>query len=179
MMEIKNCEFCSAYVTNFEVHICRNFANQHRRSYAPIPSSSEGAQYINLRTQQMHLEENSLSMNQSNSSWQHSILPNRDQGTDCEKTAAIEVSSQFAVGNQNPYNPETSGFLFPGMPRGEENQTESPYSLQPFNAIIAVMNENLQRFEASNPNHPANAPIPVAEPDVCQGFNRHLVEEIQ
>ncbi|GIY20914.1 hypothetical protein CEXT_774031 [Caerostris extrusa] len=89
----------------------------------------------------MHLEVNSLSMNQPHSSWQHNILSNMDQGTDCEETAAAAVSSQFGVGNQNSYNPETSEFLFPGMPRGEENQTESPYF--PFEAISAIMNKNL------------------------------------
>ncbi|GIY67473.1 hypothetical protein CDAR_618761 [Caerostris darwini] len=175
-MEIGNCEFCNAHVTNFEVHTCRIFGKQQRRSYATIPrSSSENiAQDIDLRTQQMHFEENSLSVDQSHSSWQHSILPSMHQEIDCEERAAAEVSSQFEIGNQNIYNPESSEFLLPGMAHGKENQTESPYLLQAFKAIIAVMNENSQCFEDSNPNRPANAPIPVAGPGVLPGFQQTL-----
>ncbi|GIY33034.1 hypothetical protein CDAR_321241 [Caerostris darwini] len=177
-MENRNCEFCNAHVTNFEVHTCRIFGKQQRRSYATIPRSSSQniVQDIDLRTQQMHFEKNSLSMDQSHSSWQHSFLPNMDQETDREERAAAEVTSQFEVGNQNPYNPETSGFFFPGMPRGEENQTESPYSLQPFEAIIAVMNQNLQCFETQNPNPPANAPMPDVELGAVSEFQQTFGE---
>ncbi|GIY75598.1 hypothetical protein CDAR_175441 [Caerostris darwini] len=93
-----------------------------------------------------------------------------DQGTDWEETAAAAVSSQFGVGNQNPYNPETSDFLFSGLLRGEENESASTHLQQPSEENSAIMNQNLQCFEAWNPNHPANAPMPVAEPCVLPGF---------
>ncbi|GIY11638.1 hypothetical protein CDAR_530231 [Caerostris darwini] len=36
-MEIRKCEFCKAYITNFEVHNCVMFGNQHRRTSATLP----------------------------------------------------------------------------------------------------------------------------------------------
>ncbi|GIY85826.1 hypothetical protein CEXT_316831 [Caerostris extrusa] len=39
-MEIRKCEFCKAYITNFEVHNCVRFGNQHRRTSATLPQRS-------------------------------------------------------------------------------------------------------------------------------------------
>ncbi|GIY39315.1 hypothetical protein CDAR_312541 [Caerostris darwini] len=171
-MDIRKCEFCIAPVTNSEVHYCRNFGNQHRQCVATLPRSSSGSidQDIDLRTEQMHYEERIPSKNQTHSSWQHIISPNIHRKTGCEETAAAEVSSQYGVENQNPYNPEISDFLFPGMAHGKENQIESAYSLQPSDNNSAVMNQNHQFCEAWNLNHPVNAPVPVAEPCALPGF---------
>ncbi|GIY64568.1 hypothetical protein CDAR_369641 [Caerostris darwini] len=161
-MEIRICEFCNAYVANFEVHTCRIFGNQHRQSSATLPLSSSGnlAENIDLRTDQLYYEERIPSMNQTHLSWQHNILPTIHQKIDCEATAAAEVSSQYGVANQNPYNPKISDFLFPGMAHPEEKQTKSAYSLQPSDDNSANMNQNSQFCEAWNPKYPANAPIP-------------------
>ncbi|GIY39421.1 hypothetical protein CDAR_383651 [Caerostris darwini] len=143
---------------------------------ATLPRSSSGSidQDIDLRTEQMHYEERIPSMNQTHSSWQHIISPNIHRKTGCEETAAAEVSSQYGVENQNPYNPEISDFLFPGMAHGKENQIESAYSLQPSDNNSAVMNQNHQFCEAWNLNHPVNAPVPVAEPCALPGFQRDI-----
>ncbi|GIY67224.1 hypothetical protein CEXT_49581 [Caerostris extrusa] len=34
------CEFCNAYIANFEVHSCRKFGNQQHQSSATLPRSS-------------------------------------------------------------------------------------------------------------------------------------------
>ncbi|GIY39415.1 hypothetical protein CDAR_383611 [Caerostris darwini] len=39
-MEIRKCEFCKVYITNFEVHNCVRFGNQHRRTSATLPQRS-------------------------------------------------------------------------------------------------------------------------------------------
>ncbi|GIY45572.1 hypothetical protein CDAR_503721 [Caerostris darwini] len=171
-MEIRNCEFFNAYVTNFEVHSCRTFGKQHRQCVVTLPRSSSGniAQDIDLRTQQMHYEERVPSMNQTNSSRQHIIIPNMHQRTNCEDTAAAEVSSQYGIANQNPFNLEVSDCLSPGMAHGEENQTESAYPLQPSDDNSTIVNQNLHYCEDWYPNPPVEAPMSVAEPCFLPGF---------
>ncbi|GIY69794.1 hypothetical protein CDAR_614491 [Caerostris darwini] len=173
-MVIRICEFCNAYVADFEVHTCRNFGNQHRQSSATLNRSSsvDIDQDIDLRTERMHYEVRTPSVNPTHSSWELSICPNIRQKTDCEETAAAEVSSQYGVANQNAYNPQFSDFLFPGMVHGEENQTVSAYSLQPSEGNSAIVNQNPQFCEAWNPNPDVNAPLPVAEPCVLPGFQQ-------
>ncbi|GIY86293.1 hypothetical protein CDAR_455271 [Caerostris darwini] len=39
-MAFRNCEFCNAYVKNFEIHNCANFGNLHLESYTTLPKSS-------------------------------------------------------------------------------------------------------------------------------------------
>ncbi|GIY76673.1 hypothetical protein CDAR_116471 [Caerostris darwini] len=41
-MEITKCEYCKAYVTNFEVHNCVKIGNQHRQTSATLPQCSSG-----------------------------------------------------------------------------------------------------------------------------------------
>ncbi|GIY79105.1 hypothetical protein CDAR_609201 [Caerostris darwini] len=179
-MEIGNCEFCNAYVPNFEVHTCRIFGNQHRQCSATLPRSSSGniAQDIDLKTEQIHYEERIPSMNQESSSWHHSILSNIHQRTDCEATAAAEESSQYGVANQNPHIPEISDFLFPGIVHDEEYQTESAYSLQPTEANRAIINPNPQFCEPWNPYPDVNAALPVAEPCFLPGFQQTFGQRI-
>ncbi|GIY26565.1 hypothetical protein CEXT_185071 [Caerostris extrusa] len=171
-MDTSNCEFCNAYVADFEVHTCRIFGNQHRQSFATLPRSSSGniAEGIGLRTEQIHYEERVPSMNQTNSSWQHIILPNVHQRTDCEDTAAAVVSSQYGIANQNPYNLEISDCLCP--------QTESAYSLQPSDDNSTIGNQNFQYCEAWYPNPLSTLPCLLLNHVFCLGFNRHLAIEI-
>ncbi|GIY60530.1 hypothetical protein CDAR_381491 [Caerostris darwini] len=145
-MVIRNCEFCNAYVADFEIHTCKIFGNQHHQSSATLPRSCSGniPEDIDLRTEQIHYEKRIPSITQAHSSCQHSIHLNICQKTECEETAAAEVSSQYEVANQNPHNPEISDFLFPGMPRGEENLTKSTYLLQPSEENSAIMDQNTQ-----------------------------------
>ncbi|GIY48279.1 hypothetical protein CDAR_92661 [Caerostris darwini] len=98
-MDVWKCEFCNAYVANFELHYCMNFGNQHRQSSATLPHSSSGnrVQDIDVRTQPMHYEERRSSMNQTYSSWQQSILPNMHQRTDCEAAPATEIPSPYGI----------------------------------------------------------------------------------
>ncbi|GIY48277.1 hypothetical protein CDAR_92651 [Caerostris darwini] len=173
-MVIRNCEFCNAYVADFEVHTCTNFGSQHRQSTATCPRSSSGnlPEDIDLRTEQIHYAERIPSLTQAHSSWQLSIFPNISLKPDCEETTAAEVSSQLIVANQNPHNPEISDFLFPSMVHGDENQTVSAYSLQSSEYNSMIMNQNPQFIEAWNANPPANAPLAVAEPCVLPGFQQ-------
>ncbi|GIY73852.1 hypothetical protein CEXT_322681 [Caerostris extrusa] len=175
-MEIWNCEYCNAYLTNFEVHNCANF-----RAPTTLPQCSSGnrTQDIDVRTQQMHYEERMPSMNQAYSSRQHSIHPNMHQRTDCEEAAAAEMPSQYLIANQNTFNPVTSEFQFPDMAREKENQFKSPHFQQPFEAKTLFLNQNPRCGEASSSKYPANAPLPVAEPWICLDFNTRLVKEMQ
>ncbi|GIX75255.1 hypothetical protein CEXT_400831 [Caerostris extrusa] len=173
-MGIRNCEFCKAYVADFEVHYCRSFGNQHRQSSATLPrsSSGDGAQDIDLRAQQTRDEEWSPTMNQTHSSWQYGILPNMHQRTGREETAAAEVPSPYGIKKQNKYNPATSDFLLPDWPHDQENQSRSTHFLQPSetdNVIIikihSVVNPGIQ-------NSPPNVSLPVAEACVLPGFQQ-------
>ncbi|GIY14482.1 hypothetical protein CDAR_514071 [Caerostris darwini] len=144
-MEIRNCQFCNAYVTNFEIHCCKNFWKQHRGIYATIPRNSYGnlAEDIDLRTpQQMHYEARRSTTQQTNISRQQRILSNVHQPINCNETAAAEIVSQYGVTNQYRYNPQTSYFLFPAM------------------------HHHLQKFQYSNSS------MPIADPRFLPGFYR-------
>ncbi|GIY33180.1 hypothetical protein CDAR_244611 [Caerostris darwini] len=43
-MEIAKCEFCKAHVTNFEVHNCVEFGNQHRQSSTTLYQCSSATE---------------------------------------------------------------------------------------------------------------------------------------
>ncbi|GIY13466.1 hypothetical protein CDAR_193301 [Caerostris darwini] len=111
-------------------------------------------------------------MNQTHSSWQHNILPNNYQRTDCEATAAAEVSSQYGVANRNPYNPEVTYFPFPNVPNDQERQFRSTHLLHPSEVNIANMNQNAQFCDAWNPNPPVNTLLPIAEPCFLPGYQQ-------
>ncbi|GIY46755.1 hypothetical protein CEXT_460771 [Caerostris extrusa] len=123
-MDIAICVFCKAYVTNFEVHNCFNSWNRYHRSYATLPQNSSAnlVQNSNLRaTQPMNYEARRSSMDQINSSMQQSFLSEIHQRTGYEENAADEMVSQYGVMNPNPYNPETSDFMFPSVHYIQEN----------------------------------------------------------
>ncbi|GIY26553.1 hypothetical protein CEXT_184991 [Caerostris extrusa] len=152
-MAIWNCEFCNAYVTDFEVHYCRNFGNQHRQSSATLPRSSFAnlVQDVDSRLAlPMNYEEWRSVMGQINSSGQQSVLPNIHLRTTCEETATAEIPSPYGNENQNQYNPEISDSVFPNMAQGQENQSESTPS-----PIADQLN-----------------PMPVAEPRLLPGFQQ-------
>ncbi|GIY86291.1 hypothetical protein CDAR_455261 [Caerostris darwini] len=87
-MEVLNCEFCKAYVTNFEVHYCSNFGNQHRHSSASLPgSSSSNLVQDNIDSRPALPTNYDAAMGQMNSSMQQSVLPNILRRTDYEATA--------------------------------------------------------------------------------------------
>ncbi|GIY05207.1 hypothetical protein CEXT_672321 [Caerostris extrusa] len=133
------CEFCNAYIANFEVHSCRKFGNQHRQSSATLPRSISDirAQDIDsLSAQQYDSEAQRPFFSQSNSSTQQSFLPDVHHTIDCGETAAAETFSQHAVTNRNLYNPETSDFLFPDWPHGQDRQSESTHLQPPLKRII-------------------------------------------
>ncbi|GIY48275.1 hypothetical protein CDAR_92641 [Caerostris darwini] len=127
-MEIWNCEFCNAYVTNIEVHYCRHFGNQHHQSSATLPRSSSAnwVQDVDSRsTLPMNYEAPWPTTSQINSSTQQSGLPNTHQSTYCEATASAEIPFPYGIANQNQYNPKISDYLFPNIPHGEEYQYKS------------------------------------------------------
>ncbi|GIY34791.1 hypothetical protein CDAR_46811 [Caerostris darwini] len=169
------CEFCNAYIANFEVHRCRKFGNQHRQSSATLPRSISDIRAPNIDSvsaQQTDSEAQWPFHNQSNSSTQQSFLPDVHPRIECGETAAAETFSQHAVTNQNLYNPETSDFLFPDWPRDQERQSESIHLLHPSEANNLIMNQNSQCCEDLNPEHSANASMPVAEPCFLPGFQQ-------
>ncbi|GIY76648.1 hypothetical protein CDAR_467961 [Caerostris darwini] len=103
-MAIWNCEFCNAYVTDFEVHYCKNFGNQQRQSSATLPRSSSAnlVQDIDSRLSLlMNYDAGWSAMGQINSSPQQSFLPNIHQRTSCEETATAEIPSPYGNANRN------------------------------------------------------------------------------
>ncbi|GIY45568.1 hypothetical protein CDAR_503701 [Caerostris darwini] len=175
------CEFCNAYIANFEVHSCKKYGNQHRQRSATLPHSSSDirAQDIDsLSAQQTGYEAQRPFFSQSNSSTQQGFLPVVHQRIDCEETAVDETFSQRAVTNQNLYNPETSDFLFPDWPHDQERQSGSTHLQYPSEANNLITNQNPQWNEASNAEHSGNAPMPAAEPYFCLAFNRRLVKDM-
>ncbi|GIY78461.1 hypothetical protein CEXT_570221 [Caerostris extrusa] len=123
-MVIWNCEFCNAYIANFEVHYCRNFGNQHRQSSATLPQSM--VHNIDSRLAQPIINDAwSPDMSQINSSTPQSVLPNVHERTSCEETATAEIPSPYGKVSQSQYDPETSDFLFPNMAHGQENPSKS------------------------------------------------------
>ncbi|GIY79087.1 hypothetical protein CDAR_191371 [Caerostris darwini] len=150
-MAIWNCEFCNAYVTDFEVHYCRNFGNQQRQSSATLPRSSSAnlVQDIDSRSAlAMNCDEGRSVMGQINYSAQQSVLSDIHLRTSCEETATAEIPSQYRNANQNQYNPDISDYLFPNMAHGEE----TPSKTTP-----------LTDADQHNPVH-------VAEPCILPGF---------
>ncbi|GIY47089.1 hypothetical protein CDAR_455341 [Caerostris darwini] len=155
-MEIWNCEFCKAYVTNFEVHYCRNFGNQHHQSSATLPlsSSANWVQDIDSRSAlPMNYDAGWPAMGQINSSTQQSFLPVMHQQTYCEEMSAAEMVSEYGVTYQNPYNPETSDILFPGRPPIEENESKSIYLQHTTGASNVIEDQNYQYHDALIPEH--------------------------
>ncbi|GIY47108.1 hypothetical protein CDAR_455471 [Caerostris darwini] len=174
-MEISNCQFCNAYIANFEVHNCVTFGNQHRQSSATLRHSSSDirAQDIDsVSAQQTHYEAQWPFFSQSNFSTQQSFLPDVHQRIYWGETAAAETFSQHAVTNQNLYNPETSDFLFPDWPHDQERQFGSTHLQHPSEANYLITNQNPHCCEDFNPEHSANAPMPVAEPYFLPGFQQ-------
>ncbi|GIZ01561.1 hypothetical protein CEXT_182051 [Caerostris extrusa] len=166
-MEITKCEFCEAYITNLEVHNCVRLGNQYRQTFATLPQcSSDNAAGVN-ELEEMDYEALWPSLYQSNSSTQQSILPDVYQRTDWEETAAAVMPSQQGVANQNPYNPETSDFLFPHI---QEKELVSTHLKQPYEVSKVFINQYPQNYEPSNPKRPDNPPMPVATLCVLPGF---------
>ncbi|GIY13464.1 hypothetical protein CDAR_193291 [Caerostris darwini] len=161
-MDITICEFCKAYVTNFEVHNCFNSGNHHR-SYATIPQSSSAnlAQNIDLRASQTKdYEARWSSLDQINSSMQHRFLNNIHQRTGYEENAADEIFFQYGVTNPNPYNPVTSDYMFPGTHHIQENEPNSAHLQMPSEVFI---HQNSQHYGPINPEHLTNIPVSVTE----------------
>ncbi|GIY01606.1 hypothetical protein CEXT_799781 [Caerostris extrusa] len=150
-MAIWNCEFCNAYVTDFEVHYCRNFGNQQRQSSATIPRSTSADLVQNIDSRSvlpMKYDAEPPVTGQINSSAQQSVLPSIHQRKGCEDAATAEIPSPYGNANQKQYHPETSDFLFPNMAHGEEKPSKS--------TPLTVADQN-------NPMH-------VAEPCFLPGF---------
>ncbi|GIY64569.1 hypothetical protein CDAR_369651 [Caerostris darwini] len=141
-MAIWNCEFCNAYVTDFEVHYCRNFRNQNRQSSATLPRSSSDnlVEDIDSRsTLPMNYDAGWPAMGQINSSTQQSVLPNIHQRTSCEMTANAEIPSPYGNANHSQYNPDISDFMFPNMAHGQENPSKStPFTVADQQNLLLV-----------------------------------------
>ncbi|GIY44955.1 hypothetical protein CDAR_214131, partial [Caerostris darwini] len=169
------CEFCNAYIANFEVHRCRKFGNQHRQSSATLPRSISDIRAPNIDSvsaQQTDSEAQWPFHNQSNSSTQQSFLPDVHQRIECGETAAAETFPHFEYTLQNQYNPDISAILFPEIPHGPENLSKSTHLQQLFEVNKVSINQNLQCGENSNQNYLVNAPLPVSEPCFLPGFQQ-------
>ncbi|GIY98919.1 hypothetical protein CEXT_228551 [Caerostris extrusa] len=165
-MEITKCEYCNTYVTNFEVHNCVKFGDQHRPNYATIPQNSYAnlAEDIDLRTaEQMYYATPRSPMNQMNISRQQSILSNVHLPIYCKETTATEMVSQHGVANQYEYNNETSDFLFPDMYPFQANVPNSTQLQLPSEEGEVFINQNLQSFQPSNSAHHPNNSMSIAE----------------
>ncbi|GIY48993.1 hypothetical protein CDAR_523721 [Caerostris darwini] len=149
-MEITKCEFCNAYIANFEVHDCTKFVNQHRRTSATLPQCSSGKVAEDnelIRADEMEdqvlwpfvkqsnsstLNQINQPLNQINNSRQQSISFDIHQGIDCEETEAAEMAAQYGDINQNSFIPsgyetERSDYLFPDMRYIQENDVLSTH----------------------------------------------------
>ncbi|GIY85856.1 hypothetical protein CEXT_193271 [Caerostris extrusa] len=167
-MDITICEFCKAYVTNFEVHNCFNSGNHHR-SYATISQSSSAnlAQNIDLRASQpMDYEARWSSLDQINFSMQQRFLNNIHQRTGYEENAADEIFFQYGVTNPNPYNSATSDYMFPGTHHIQETEPNSAYLQMPSEVFI---HQNSQHYGPINPEHPTNISVSVTERTILTG----------
>ncbi|GIY16475.1 hypothetical protein CEXT_423041 [Caerostris extrusa] len=141
-----------------------NSGNQHHRSYATFPQNSSAnlAQSSDLRTTHpVDYEARWSSTDQINSSMQQSILPEIHQQTGYEENAAAEMFSQYGVMNRNPYYPETSDFMSPGMHHIQENEPHSTHFLLP--------SEASKVFIPFNPEYPTNIPMSVTEQSILTG----------
>ncbi|GIY53592.1 hypothetical protein CEXT_222981 [Caerostris extrusa] len=174
-MEISNCQFCNVYVTNLEIHYCKNFGNKRRQCNAIIPQNSDGnlAQNIDLRTeQQLHYEARSSPMNEINISRQQSILSNIHQPIYCKETKATEMVSQYSIANMYGCNPETSNILFPAMHPFQENEPNSTHLQMPSEASKVFINQNLKNFHPSNSEQPPNNHEPCFLPGFQETFSQ-------
>ncbi|GIY30284.1 hypothetical protein CDAR_583931 [Caerostris darwini] len=194
-MEITKCEFCNAYITNFEVHNCMRFGNQHRGTSATLPQCSSGnvAEDIEfIKAEEMEDEalwpfvrqSNSSTLNQINqplnqitNSRQQSISSGIHQRIDCEETAAAEMASQYGDSNQNSFIPsdyetEPTDYLFPDMRYIQENDVLATHLQLPPEVSNAFMNQNPQNYESSNPEHAENTPMSAATRCVLPGFQK-------
>ncbi|GIY13463.1 hypothetical protein CDAR_193281 [Caerostris darwini] len=160
-MDITICEFCKSCITNFEVHNCFNLGNQHHQSYATIPqnSSANSAQNSDLITQSMDYEARWTSMGQMNFSMQQNMLPAMHQRTGYEEHAAAEMFSWYEFTKQNPFNPETSNFPFPGMPSIQENEQNTTHFQLPYEVSKVSLHQNSQNYEPINPEPPTDIPV--------------------
>ncbi|GIY67240.1 hypothetical protein CEXT_49661 [Caerostris extrusa] len=174
-MEITKCEYCNTYVTNFEVHNCVKFGDQHRPNYATIPQNSYAnlAEDIDLRTEeQMYYATPRSPMNQMNISRQQSILSNVHLPIYCKEMTATEMVSQHGVANQYEYNNETSDFLFPDMYPFRANVPNSTQLQLPSEEGEVFINQNLQSFQPSNSAHHPNNSMSIAEQGLMPGFQK-------
>ncbi|GIY74737.1 hypothetical protein CEXT_705161 [Caerostris extrusa] len=108
-------------------------------------------------------------MNQINSSMQQSFLPVMHQQTYCQEMSAAEMVSQYGVTDQNPYNPETSDFLFPGRPPIEENESQSIHLQHTTGASTVIVDQNYQYRDALIPEH---TPMSIADCNSLPGFQQ-------
>ncbi|GIZ04310.1 hypothetical protein CEXT_319981 [Caerostris extrusa] len=107
-------------------HYCIKFGNQHHQSSATLPRSSSSNWVPDVDSRSallMNYHAEDPATNQINSSMQQSFLHGMDQQTYCEEMSTAEMVSQYGITDQNPYNPETSDFLFPGRSPIEESET--------------------------------------------------------
>ncbi|GIX83532.1 hypothetical protein CDAR_217321 [Caerostris darwini] len=166
-MEIWNCEFCNCPVTNVEVHYCSNFGNQYRQSSATLPrsSSTNWVQDVDSRSAlPMNYGAKGPVMNQIISSTQQSFLPGMHQQNYCE-----EMVSQYGVTDQNPYNPETSDFPFPGRPPIEENEYQPIHLQHTTGTSIVIEDQNYQYGDALIPER---TPMSIADRNFLPGFQQ-------
>ncbi|GIY64566.1 hypothetical protein CDAR_369621 [Caerostris darwini] len=174
-MEIAKCEFCEAYITNFEIHNCVKIGNQHYQSSATLPQCSSGnlAEDIELITEnEMDYEARWPFLNQNNSSMQQSVSHELHQRINCDDTSGAEMLSQYGIADYNQYNPAISDFYFPGRPFVEEKESKSINLRQISEESNTFRNHNLQYSDASNPENPANLPMPLNEPGILPGFQQ-------
>ncbi|GIY48479.1 hypothetical protein CDAR_585211 [Caerostris darwini] len=174
-MEITKCEFCNTCIATFEVHNCVRFGNQYHQTSSTLPqrSSDNLAEDIALTAaEEMDHEARWPSASEFESSTHESIFSNMHQRSDCEETAAAEMSSQYEVPNYYQYNPKISDTLFPDKPSVEENESKSFNSQQTPEESKAFRNPFLQYPDVSNLEHPANIPMPLNNHSVLLGFQQ-------
>ncbi|GIY53584.1 hypothetical protein CEXT_222941 [Caerostris extrusa] len=90
-------------------------------------------------------------------------LPGIHQQTGYEENAADEMFSWYEVTKQNPYNPETSDFPFPGMHPIQENESNSMHLQLPYEVSKVSFHQNSQNYEPLNLEHPTNIPVSLTE----------------
>ncbi|GIY98916.1 hypothetical protein CEXT_228531 [Caerostris extrusa] len=164
-----------ARTQNLSVHNCVKIGNQHYQSSATLPQCSSGnlAEDIELITEnEMDYEARWPYLNQNNSSMQQSFPHEIHQRINCDETLGDEMFSQYGIADYNQYNPAISDFHFPGRPFVEEKESKSINFQQISEESSAFRNHNLQYSDASNPENPANIPMPLTEPGVLPGFQQ-------
>ncbi|GIY48255.1 hypothetical protein CDAR_487451 [Caerostris darwini] len=183
-MEITKCEYCKAYVTNFEVHNCVKIGNHHRQTSSTLPQCSSGnlIEDIELITaEEMEYEAWWPSTSQSNYSTQQSFLFDLHQQTDCEETAASEKYFRYGISNHDQNNPAIKiilDFHFPSKPSVEENEYKSVNLQQSFEPSKVLRSQNSQPSDTSNPWHPASIPTSLSEQGILHGFQQTFGQRI-